>query len=330
MNKAISILMLTVCMFVIAANSQPEVHPGIKLYQEGKNVEAVRSLEIAVKTKEFEKNAEVWNFLGLSYIKNADLKKARKALEKAVKLAPANSIMHSNLAYVYLISRQIPKARSTAKKAIELDPKNVTAYYLRGSANMSENKIDDAERDADQVMIIDAAYPQGYILKSNILLARLGRKVTAGSTPRAEIKYLEDAVEVLKRGIENSKNNTNNQLSSELESAEVFYKYFTKEKPEPGVKPEPDPSITPMKITSRPKPSYTDAARQASVRGTIQMAVLFGASGKVQQVLLLNRLGYGLDENALKVAYNIGFEPQKKDGKPVSIVRMIEMSFDIY
>lgn len=330
MQRAISILLLAVCICVISANSQQEVHPGIKLYQEGKNTEAVRSLESAVKTKEFEKNAEVWNFLGLSYVKINDLKKARKALEKAANLGPANSVIRSNLAYVYLISRQTGKARSAAKKAIELDPKNVTAYYLRGSASLSENKLNDAERDADQIMIIDASYPQGYILKSNILLTRLGQKVTAGSTPRAEIKYLEDAVAVLKRGIENSKSNPNTQLLSELESAEVFYKYFTKEKTEPVIKPELDPSITSMKITSRPKPSYTDAARQANVRGTIEMAVLFGANGKVQHVLLLKRLGYGLDENAMKVAYNIGFEPQKKDGKPVSIVRMIEMSFDIY
>lgn len=331
MNRAISISLLTVSAFVIAVNSQQEVHPGIKLYQEGKNAEAVRALEFAVKTKEFEKNAEVWNFLGLSCIKTSDFKKAKKALEKAVKLTPLNSIYRSNLAYVHLMSRQNSKARSEAKKAIEIDPKNVTAYYLRGSANLGDNKFNDAEKDADQIFVIDPTFAQGYVLKSDIFLNRLGQKVSAGSTPRAEIKYLQDAVDVLKKGAGLCTGKPNhNLIVSELESVDVFYKYFTKEKTEPIVKPVPDPTITPLKVISKPRASYTDSARQAGVEGTIQLAVLFAASGKVEHVLLLKKLGSGLDQNAMRAAYRIGFEPQKKDGKPISVVRLVEYSFDIY
>lgn len=331
MNRAISILLLIVSICAITAYSQQEGHPGIKFYQEGKNAEAIRSLAAAVKTKEFEKNAEVWNFLGLSYIKASDFDKAKKAIEKATKLTPSNSIYRSNLAYVYLMSRQNAKALSEAKKAIELDPKNATAYYFRGSANLSDNKLSDADKDADQVMTINPIYPQGYVLKSNILVARLGQKVVAGSTPKAEIKYLQDAVEVLKKGVESCKNSPNQkQVIDELESVDAFYKYFSKEKPEAGAKPEPDPTITPLKVISRPKPSYTDSARRAGVRGTIQVAVLFGANGKVEHVLLLKKLGSGLDESAMRSAFKIGFVPQMKDGKPISIVRIVEYGFEIH
>lgn len=333
MSRVISFLLTTFCIYVCAAISQPPAHPGIVLYQEGKNAEAVRSLEIAVKTKEFEKNAEVWNYLGLSYTKSPDFGRARKAFEKAVKLTPKSSVYRSNLAYVHLMSRQYGKARSEAMKAIGLDPKNVTAYYLRGSASVLDNKLNDAEKDADQIMIIDPTYSQGYLLKSNVLLSRLGQKVAGGSTPRAEIKYLENAVNVLSKGIDscNCKGKPNHKLLvDELESVDVFYKHFSKEKPDPSARPEPDPTVTPLKVTSKPNPNYTDAARQANVEGTIQLAVLFGANGTVQHVLLLKRLGYGLDENVMKAARKIGFEPQRKDGKPMSIVRIVEYSFDIY
>lgn len=331
MNRAISILLLIVSIYAIAANSQQEGHPGIKFYQEGKNAEAIRSLAAAVKTKEFEKNAEVWNFLGLSYIKTSDFNKAKKAIEKAIKLAPLNSIFRSNLAYVYLMSRQNAKALSEAKKAIELDPKNANAYYFRGSVNLWDNKLSDAEKDADQVITIDPTYPQGYVLKSNVLVAKLGQKVVAGSTPKAEIKYLQDAVEVLKKGVENCKNSPNQKLVvQELEAIDVFYKHFSKANSETGRKPEPDPTVTPLKVTVKSAPSYTNSARQAGVRGTIQVAVLFGASGKVEHVMLLKRLGSGLDENAMRAAYRIGFEPQMKDGKPISVVRIVEYGFEIY
>jgi TonB family protein len=330
MNRAISILLFTFCFCINAAVSQQTVHPGIALYEEGKNAEAIRSLAAAVKTKEFEKNAEVWNFLGLSYIKASDFNKAKKSIEKAIKLTPLNSIYRSNLAYAYLMSRQNAKALSEARKAIELDPKNATAYYFRGSVNLLDNKLSDAEKDADNVLTIAPTYPQGYVLKANILVARLGQKVVAGSTPKAEIKYLQDAVEVLKKGVESSKNSPNQKLVvQELEAIDVFYKHFSKANSETGRKPEPDPSVTPLKVTVKPEPSYTNSARQAGVRGTIQVAVLFGAGGKVEKVLLLKRLGSGLDENVISAAYKLGFEPQKKDGKPISVVRIVEYGFDI-
>jgi len=331
MNRQFLILLLTILALVTSAISQPPVHPGIKLYQEGKNAEAVRSLEAASKTKDFEKNFEIWNYLGLSYVKIDDFKKARKAFEKAVKLAPADSTAHSNLAYVNIKLGDNKKAYSSAKKVIELDPKNVTAYYLRGLLNLWSNKLGDAEKDADQALTLDSAYPQGYVLKSNVRMAQLEQKVVAGSIPKGELKYLEEVAEILRKGAENCKGNPNHKMIvDELESVEAFYKYFSRAKTDPPVKLEPGPGVTPLKIIYKPKASYTDAARKTNTQGTITMAVLFAASGRVERVLLLKKLGSGLDENAIKAAYKIGFEPQKKDGKPVSVVRMLEMSFAIF
>lgn len=332
MNRAISILMLTVYMCVIAANSQQEVHPGVKLYQEGKNAEAVRSLAQAVKQNEFKSNGEVWNYLGLAYTKGNDYKNARKALEKAVKLLPTNSIYHSNLAYVYLLTRQNGKARSTAKKAIEIDSKNVIAYYLRGVASFRDQKLNDAEKDADQMIMLDAANPQGYILRSNISLAKLERVVSKGSSVRANITFLKEAAETLRAGVEKCKDSPNLKLvEDEFESIKVFSDYFSKDSPvsnDPNAAPEP--GVTPLKILSKPRASYTDSARQGNVQGTIRAAVLFAADGRVQHVLLLHRLGSGLDEQAVSAARRIKFEPTMKDGKPISVVRMVEYTFSIY
>lgn len=332
MKKHIPQTLLASLVFMLPLFAQTALHPGITQYLAGKNSEAISSLAWAVKQNEFKSNAEIWNYLGLAYTRGNDYKNARKALERAVKLSPTNSIYHSNLAYVYLLTRQNSKVRSAAKKAIEIDSKNVTAYYLRGVANFRDQKLSDAEKDADQVIMIDSANPQGYILKSNISLAKLARVVSKGSSVRANVTFLREAAEILKVGVEKCKDSPNLKLvEDEFESLRVFSDYFSKDSPvsyDPDAAPEP--GVTPLKILSKPKPSYTDSARQGNIQGTIHAAVLFGADGRVQYVLLLHRLGSGLDEQVVSAARRMKFEPMMKDGRPISVVRMVEYTFSIY
>ena len=115
-------------IFVLAANllAQSQTrHPGIVLFEQAKFADAVRSLEIASKSKEHKADAEIWNYLGLAYMATDAWKKGRSAFEKSVKLNPSNSIFRANAAYAYAITGQIKKAGPAADKAIELDPKMV-------------------------------------------------------------------------------------------------------------------------------------------------------------------------------------------------------------
>ncbi len=311
---------------------QQNVIPGVNLYLAGKNSEAIDSLSQAVKQKDFEANGEVWNYLGLAYAKDNNFKKAAKALEKAVELRPDKSAYHSNLAYVYVLSRQTSKARNQSKKAIDLDPKNITAIYVKGLADFFEQKLDDAEKESDQVIVIDPTYPQAYVLKSNILVMKLGLKVAKGSPVKEHIEFLKDATDVLKTGVEKCKDSPNHKLvDEEFETVSAFYKFFSTDKKmatDPNAAPEP--GITPLKLISKPHPGYTDSARQANVQGTITLALIFGADGKVQHVLPLKRLGNGLEEQAVSAARKIQFEPEEKDEKKISVVKVIEYTFSIY
>jgi len=333
MKKSLPVAILfCVAIVTIQVMAQQAEHPGLKLYRQGKNAEAVGLLSEAIKQNEFKSDATIWNFLGLAYLAVNDAKKSRKPFEQAVKLRPNNSIYHSNLAYAYLLFRQMGKARSESKKAIEHDPKNVTAYYLQGSANLWELKLNDAMYDAEQMVMIDPADPQGYILKSDILVAELGQKVMKGSDVKDEIKYLKQAADALRVGVEKSSKSSNHKMvEDEFEAIGSFYDYFSKDRSTSTLLiSDAEPGVTPLKILRKPRPGYTDSARSANVQGTIKIAVLFGANGEVQQTLVLNRLGNGLDERAAAAARKIEFEPMTKDGKPVSVVKIVEYSFSIY
>ena len=90
------------------------------------------------------------------------------------------------------------------------------------------------------------------------------------------------------------------------------------------------PETKPLQIFSKPRPAYTDAARQNEVTGAVRLRVTFLASGQVGSVTPISGLSYGLTEQAIAAARNIKFEPAKENGKPVTVVKTVEYNFSIY
>ena len=327
-SKTVFVLFFVTASF---AQSPKGEHPGVQLYLQGNYAEAVKILSLAVKDKYWKSDPALWNYLGLAYISTSDYKKAKKATQTAIDLAPENSIYHTNLSYLYLVTRDFNKALKEADRALGLDGKNVHARYIRGSAYLLTGKLDEAEKDSDLIMTTDPSDPSGYVLKSSVQMSLLGRSLLAdpNATSKNKISYLEDAYKALEIGAERAKLNPNRKMiDDELAMIGAFYKHYKKEPKDPAI---PDGSIvTPIKILFKPRASYTDKARELGIEGKIRVAVLLRADGKVQYILFLKRLGAGLDEEALKAAKQIKFEPKKVNGQPVSTVLTFEYGFDIY
>ena len=336
----LSIFFAFILLISNLAFAQTEREKGIKLYQEGRTKEAVAVLEKA--SKEAKNDAETWNALALAYLKDNEAKKAVKAFEKAVALSPQNAAFHANLAYAYWQNNKPNKAQEESGKAIAIDPKNTLAYYVRGAANVYEGDNDEAISDADSAIKTNPDYSPAYILKSDAMLYKFGRSVGSGSKPIDEVETLRQAKEVLETCLKNCRNNTQVELQQErLKTLGVFYNYFNKNR-DFVLSPEttaltlstaptlPDPTVTPVKILSKPPPHYTDSARQNNIVGTITMAVYFAETGRVTYTLILKGLGGGLNENARRAALGIKFEPATKDGKPIAVIKMVTYSFSIY
>lgn len=308
---------------------------GMELFNQGRNKEAASVLEDAVKQKEFENDPEAWNFLGLAYERKGDQKKAYKALKKAVALAPQHSVYRLNLAYAYIRGGKINEAQKEANIVIRAEPNNASAYLLRGSANLVEGKLDETIIDSEKVTSINPSYAAAYTLKSNALIGHMGRRLSAGSMLREELGFLRQAVETLELGEKNSQGDLGlPSLKEELDGLSAFYKYFSKEK-DVDLNYDlnavgPGPNVTPLKVISKPRPSYTDVARQNNVQGQVKVAILFSATGNIRHVLVLEGLPYGLSEEAVKAAREIRFEPAKRNGKPISVVKMVMYGFNIY
>ncbi len=99
-----------------------------------------------------------------------------------------------------------------------------------------------------------------------------------------------------------------------------------------GGNPPPTPvGVTqPWKLISKPRASYTDAARQANIQGTVVLKVVFLASGQVGSISAIRGLPNGLTEQAIAAARNIRFEPAKINGVPRAVSKTVEYTFTIY
>lgn len=63
---------------------------------------------------------------------------------------------------------------------------------------------------------------------------------------------------------------------------------------------------------------YPEEARRVDMRGTVRLRVGIDESGRVREVKVIKRLGYGLDEAASKALWKFRFQPALgQDGRPV-------------
>ena len=103
-----------------------------------------------------------------------------------------------------------------------------------------------------------------------------------------------------------------------------------------GGNPPPPPPKAPVgvtegvKIVSKPRPGYTDAARQNQVQGTVTLRVTFTANGSIGSISPVSGLPYGLTEQAIAAARGIRFEPAKKNGVAQTVTKQVQYSFSIY
>lgn len=88
--------------------------------------------------------------------------------------------------------------------------------------------------------------------------------------------------------------------------------------------------IEKVRILSKPKGVYTEAARENRIEGSVRLKVNLLASGQVGSITPVVRLPFGLTEQAITAARQLKFRPKTVKGSPVSTMVTIDYSFEIY
>ena len=92
---------------------------------------------------------------------------------------------------------------------------------------------------------------------------------------------------------------------------------------------ETGPATTPVEITFKPNPIYTQEARDLKLEGEVLLEVSFSATGTLHVNRVVRGLGHGLDEAAMAAANKIRFKPALRYGQPVDSTAVVHVTFQL-
>ncbi len=101
--------------------------------------------------------------------------------------------------------------------------------------------------------------------------------------------------------------------------------------------PEPDGPVRfvvggnitePVKI-SGPNPVYPEAARRARIQGVVVLECTIGKDGSVKETKVLRGLPLGLTEAAVEAVQRWQFKPSTLNGKPVEVLYILTVRFNL-
>ena len=86
---------------------------------------------------------------------------------------------------------------------------------------------------------------------------------------------------------------------------------------------------TRLQILTTPRPNYTREASDKDVQGVVMLQALFRSNGQISSIIVIQGLPFGLNEQALKSASGITFQPVTRSGKPISTFQKLKVSFSL-
>ena len=87
----------------------------------------------------------------------------------------------------------------------------------------------------------------------------------------------------------------------------------------------------PIKILYKPRAAYPNQDKgTVCIQGTVRLRVEFLDSGEIGKIAVVSGLPYGASENSIEAAKKIKFNPALKNGKSVTVFKVVEFSFSIY
>jgi TonB family protein len=320
------LLLISVFSFTIFVFAQTHNQEGIRLYNNGDYKAAIDTFEKIV--KENPTDAEAQTYLSLSLIKTGRLREAETALGKSLALDSSQVKARKALAQIFIVRGKPVEANRQAEYVISLGGQDAEVYYTLGLANLRLGKSDAALEYAEQSLKYDDKFAHSNLLKAQAFMSRK-TEPTDYAAISAKFRVAADSLDAF---IQLSNDTTDLSFwRRQRESLKYFINYYDeKQNSSVDLKDNKIQASTPIKILTKRSASYTDQARYAGLSGSISLLIAFADSGEISHVLALNTLGYGLDEEAIKTARGIKFEPETQNGKPVTAVKMIQYSFSLY
>jgi arylsulfatase A-like enzyme/Flp pilus assembly protein TadD len=136
---------------------------GVTLANSGRWEKSIEVLTQAVSL--YDRDAEVWDSLGLAYWKTGDYVKAKAHFEEALALSPSDPVYNNHMGSFYVAAglklksmNDVVQAEGYFNTAIAADPELAAAYNGRAGAFRIMGRIDEAIADWNKAVELDPAY----------------------------------------------------------------------------------------------------------------------------------------------------------------------------
>jgi TonB family protein len=331
----------------VAPAADEKFERGKQLYEQGDVKAAIPLLRDAAASRKTD--ADAWYLYGLALNRAGQVKDARKAFEKTLKLRPDDALARVGLAYTLLYVHKPRDAEREADRALELNPQLAEAHYVVGVIRFAEEKFPAAAEEAEAALrlkpgLAAAAYLLGdawlnvYGDEAERLAGKYPVAPTDGEAERkAAANKREAEIEPLKARLRGVADRLEASFKSQPDGPEVAQvrevieslRLYGQAGNGAGVFGYGDVTQRAL-ITFKPEPSFTDEARNHNTHGVVRLRAVLGADGHVRNVLAVKRLPDGLTESAIEAARRIKFTPATINGRPVSQFVTLEYNFNIY
>lgn len=245
-------------------------------------------------------------------------------------LENANSLLQKN---------RLKEAKKEIEKALKIDKKSAEAYLLLSVAYRQEGKMDEAIKHARNAVKLRPNYPNGHYILAVLLfetrdvkrsetelnmalqqgMASFNLYILQGHLALYQENYPLALDAFVKASHSQTPENTDN-VSEKIALLKSMVEFEQQKKDSSYILPKP---------LNRPRPDYTEEARNKRVMGTVKVRVFVDAQGDVQECIVIQRLDRGLDAEAVKALRKMKFSPAQKDNNPVPCWITLDVSFEL-
>jgi TonB family protein len=236
-----------------------------------------------------------------------DYKLAINEFKKARSLDKTLSESYMMLAQCYILAGKGRDAIKDLKEATKQQPGNSGAHFGLARCYYYANDLANTRKELATALQYGAAGPA--VLE---LSAELKMFDNDYSGALAQFQDALQAADPNDPGLASLKDNVD-ALTSYVDS----------------LKKRHSPTLVMPRALNRPRPNYTEAARSSHIQGTVREMALIDRTGSVQNIILKARLGYGLDEEAVKATKLMRFQPATENGEAVPFWVVLQVEFNL-
>jgi TonB family protein len=277
---------------------------GRKLYRAGQTDQAIEELYAALSVREIYFKAQL--LLGRSLVEAKRYREAAATL-KEIEVPNRDTVeVQKLLGKAYYEMNKLREAGQKLEYAILLSKKpNYELHYALSLVRLRQGDGKAAIGEAKRAAALKPGFvPAQKVLSDAYLM--IGNYKQAEKWLALYILHVRDQAEVVT-----------------LKERMIGIKTLAQARPESSVQKP----LTRPRVIRIPPTLYTDEARRYRVEGVVRVQALFGKDGAVQQAFVVRGLGFGLDEEALRVARGIKFKPGEVDGRAISMWSGVNIVF---